>query len=547
MRKSMVYTLSLLLFGSMFPTASPAQLGGMFNKNKKPDTPSTTAPVYSDADKAMLAKIEQMPDIQEKIQTEWTERRQKDLDLAAYINQTVDWGKTQNRIEDHATQTQRLYDNPMVQVYVNNIGQQLVPKDSPNLYAFRVLYDPIPKAYSLSTGTIYVTTGLLSMLDNEAQLGYILGHEIAHVEQRHEYKRVHDAIVNEEFVKEKNAKAEMKKELLGAAMSIGGGMLGAKLGGIGGAGIGVLSGLGISELLYHPKELSLTDWSTVEEDEADEMGARFMLNRGYDVREVPRMYASLDRLVSKDERIGLGFMGNPKRVHERMGHLKQFIEGPFHDDIDKRMKAGGMIGNGPNFPILLAAAKRDNAILALEFDLFDEARQNLEDAIVQRSTDPLVHFYLAKVEGLTARTPEEHQQAIVHIKNALRLDDARGAIPDLHLEYAITLLEQNNPSDREEILKELKTYVILYDRDHGGLPGNMPAIFDYFALVGDNSWYLPGGWYRETQMMNTTGATTISPDQVIHRALSLASELPVADEHPAISAPRPKTPANQHR
>src|SRR5438270_430099 len=78
-----------------------------------------------------------------------------------------------------------LYDNLLVQDHVNRIGQRLVPNDSEKLFAFRVVPDPTPLARALSTGTIYVSTGLISMLDSEAQLAYVLAHEMAHVHLDH--------------------------------------------------------------------------------------------------------------------------------------------------------------------------------------------------------------------------------------------------------------------------------------------------------------------------------------------------------------------------
>jgi len=40
-----------------------------------------------------------------------------------------------------------LYDNPLVQDYVNRLGQSLVPKNSNRLYAFKVTLNPIPEAH----------------------------------------------------------------------------------------------------------------------------------------------------------------------------------------------------------------------------------------------------------------------------------------------------------------------------------------------------------------------------------------------------------------
>ena len=117
-----------------------------------------------------------------------------------------------------------------------------------------------------------------------------------------------------------------------------------------------------------------------------------MLAQGYDAREIPRLYATLDRTISKDSRVGMGFLGNPKRVKERTGHIQEMLNGTLKDEIAKLVKTNGLVGSGTSFPILLAAAKRDNAIIALQYDLFAMAQANLEDALVQRSNDPSVHF-----------------------------------------------------------------------------------------------------------------------------------------------------------
>jgi predicted Zn-dependent protease len=520
-----------LVFLFLLPSLSSAQLGGLLNKagNKKPAGPSDKAPEYSDADKAEMAKIAERPEVQEEIRVAWDTLRQSQMDMAYSINQTAAWGLTDDPINRPGgdlkdfKQVDRLYSNPMTQVYVNNIGQRLVPRDSPNSYAFRILLDPVPKAFSLTTGSIYITTGLLALLDSEAQLSYILAHEVAHVEQQHEYKKIRNFVLQEELNKAKEAKAERTKE----AIALGGALTGGLLGGLakGGAAAiiagalsgGVVGGLA-GELLVHPK-LQETDWSVLEENEADAYGAQYMLDAGYDVREVPRLYVSLDRIVSKDQKVGLGFMGDPRRIKQRTGHIQQLIAGDLKPKLDKLVASNGVTGSGSDFPILISAARRDNAIIAMQYDLFAEARQNLEDALAQRSNDPSVHFYLSRVESITARTPEDKREAVAHIVEGIRLDAARGAIPDLHLEMAISLLDQSNSANKAQIINELKTYVTLYQRDNSGkLPGDMSAIFDYFNLVGETGWYLPPEWYPATQLMNTS-TPTIAPAPTVHKAL----------------------------
>ena len=127
-----------------------------------------------------------------------------------------------------------LYNNPILLRYVNSLGQKIVPQGSPNLYSFRLLLDPVPRAEALSTGTIYISTGLVSMLDSEAQLAYVLGHEIAHVEKRHTYNTIRNEILEEEFDEEKTADVGKKRAIFGAVSAIGGAAIGGAVGGYSG-------------------------------------------------------------------------------------------------------------------------------------------------------------------------------------------------------------------------------------------------------------------------------------------------------------------------
>jgi len=74
--------------------------------------------------------------------------------------------------------------------YLRRIGQSLIP---PGLalekvtWRFRALRDPQPNAFALPNGSIYVTTGLMTLIDNESQLAAVLAHELTHVMRRHTY------------------------------------------------------------------------------------------------------------------------------------------------------------------------------------------------------------------------------------------------------------------------------------------------------------------------------------------------------------------------
>jgi hypothetical protein len=103
------------------------------------------------------------------------------------------------------------------------------------------------------------------------------------------------------------------------------------------------------------------------------------------------------------------------------------------------------------------------------------------------------------------------------------------------MEYAVALMEAADPSNHDQISSELKAYVALSERDHAGLPSNMPLIYDYLTSSGDSKWYLPPQWYA-AQLTNNPGFTTTVPDAVIRKATMLEGPPPPSAPSPAMAA-----------
>lgn len=78
------------------------------------------------------------------------------------------------------------------QRYVELVGNVLVAKvGRPELtFRFAILASSTPNAYATPGGFVFVTRGLLKTLSNESELAGVLGHEIAHVNERHMYKEL---------------------------------------------------------------------------------------------------------------------------------------------------------------------------------------------------------------------------------------------------------------------------------------------------------------------------------------------------------------------
>jgi hypothetical protein len=536
MRRLLAIAFCALLLCGVSALTSSAQLGQLGNALSGKQKKGQDGPVdLSGVDKDKIARIEAMPDVQDAIQDEWDQLRRNDMQLAYGINLTENQGLSQDSLSGDAFDRQRLYSNPVVQSYINHVGQQLIPKSSNNLYTFRVLYDPIPKALTLSTGTIYLSTGLLSMLDSESELAYVEAHEIANIELRQAYLRIRDKNIEIELAKEKAEKEKVITDVAATVMGAGpgGAMIPLRLGSVIGGSAGLATGIEVGHYFIHP-QIEPVLWASKEEDDADDMAVNMMLEQGYDPRQASHLFATLNQVVAADSRMGLGFMGSAPRVKGRQAHLDALLNGQLKAGIELRTKGKGFNANSADFAPMISSVKRDNGILSMDFDLFAVAKRNLQGPVGDRPDDPYAHFYLAKLERLTARTPEERQDALNHLTTALRLDADRGAIPSAHLEYAVALIEQEDPSNHDQIASELKAYVALSERDHAALPANMPLIYDYLSTSGDARWYLPPQWYA-AQLTNTPGFTTTAPDAVIRKATMLEGPTPPPAQSPALA------------
>ena len=512
---------------------------------QKPNSNPEKAPEFSDADKKKMADLEQRSQVKESIQAAWDIKRRADIDYIYNINSSAHFSDVSGpefaTFREHYGQ---LYNNPMLQRYINAIGQRLVPKDSPNIYSFKLLLDPIPKAEALSTGTILISTGMVSMLDNEAQLAYVLGHEIAHVERNHAYTIVRMQVLEPALNAEKEKETKEKRAVLTAVTTFATGGLGGITNGWNGAVVGGLAGLAggiVSSNLIFRDHNTVTEWGDVYENEADEASLHYMLAQAYDVREAPRLYARLETAAARDPRIGLGFMAKGTRMKARTARIQTVLSGEFRPQWEAKLKSGGLTGSSGEFSMIMSALKRDNGIIAIDYDLFAMARDNLEDAVNLRSNDPRAQLYLGKVISLTARTSQDRQDAEGHFLKSIQYDGTRGAYPDPHLEHALHLIGENG--EKSEINNEIQAYVALYQREHMGLlPNNMAILYDYLTLVGDTNWYAAPAAVVSTKnveaiRINSSGGSgPLTGAQVISSAITLM---------PTSSTPAPVDDASQ--
>jgi beta-barrel assembly-enhancing protease len=422
-----------------------------------------------------------------------------------------------------------LYDNPRIQEYVNRLGQQIVPEDSDKLYSFKVVYHPIPYAYTLSTGTILVSTGMISMLENEAQLAYVLAHELAHVYKDHWRIKVMLPLAEFEY----NKRQQAKRAFWGAVLGITAAGIGQAVGGDATA----RTAFDVGQLIgsYYAQNIAL-DWNVVQENEADDFALKATIGNHFDIREVPRLYATMAQVAQRDNRIQLGFLGARPRIHERTEYAQKLIDGPLKGQYQEALQANKIKGIGPEFNLIVAELKRDNGIEAFYNDMFQLAKMNLQESVMLRSDDPLAAYYYGRVLKQVGRTREELDFANQSLLKAISLD-IRHEIPDVQLHRGLLLMDSKDAGKQAEAITAFKSYITDYGRKRATsissdelLPPNLDVIYGYMRLLGEKTWIAP----TVTDLVRSTSTT---PSGTLNGPVLQPSTLPRIEPPSQILSP----------
>ena len=195
-------------------------------------------------------------------------------------------------LEARARKSGAVLEDPALEKYLLGIARRLAPRGALDKLEVRVyvIESPALTAFTTPDGAIFVSMGLLSRLDDEAQLAMVFGHELTHAVNRHhlvEYRTLKEGAD------------------LTAGLPFGLGALGTKA--------------------------AVTGYSRDLEREADEQGLGLLAAAGYDVREAPKPFEHLAAWV-KDAGIEepYQFASHP-RLEERLQSTRTLVETRFKD------------------------------------------------------------------------------------------------------------------------------------------------------------------------------------------------------------------------
>jgi len=82
--------------------------------------------------------------------------------------------------------TSRVVSDPVITEYVNRLGQRIAANSDAKVpFTIKVIESDEVNAFSLPGGYLYIDTGMILAVDNEAELAGVIAHEVAHVAARH--------------------------------------------------------------------------------------------------------------------------------------------------------------------------------------------------------------------------------------------------------------------------------------------------------------------------------------------------------------------------
>jgi hypothetical protein len=165
-------------------------------------------------------------------------------------------------------QSVKLVQDPVVNEYVNRIGQNLVRNSDAQVpFTIKVIDSDEVNAFALPGGFFYVNSGLILAADEEAELAGVMAHEIAHVAARHGMRQM--------------TRANWAQIGTIPLIFIGGGI---------GYGIYEAAGLGLP--------LTFMKFQRNFEAEADYLGLQYMYKTGYD----PQAFISFFEKIQAKEK-----------------------------------------------------------------------------------------------------------------------------------------------------------------------------------------------------------------------------------------------------
>jgi len=175
--------------------------------------------------------------------------------------------------------------------YVENVGKTIAVQsglsNARGDFTVTLLNSPVNNAFAIPGGYVYVTRQLTALMNNEAELAGVLGHEVGHVAARHAAKR---------------QKAATRNSIIGVLGTVLSGAL---------LGDNTFGRLG-QQIFSQGSQMLTLKYSRSQELEADNLGIEYLRRAGYD----PRAMSTVLQSLAQQNALEASLRGTSNRVPE---------------------------------------------------------------------------------------------------------------------------------------------------------------------------------------------------------------------------------------
>jgi len=348
----------------------------------------------------------------------------------------------------------KLADDPLLNDYVERLGQSLVDpavRDTGKVqFRFRVLEDPTLNAFAFPHGSIYVHTGLLARVENEAQLAMVLGHEVSHVEKRHALRHQRSA----------------RRKALGFGIAaVAGSILVAREAGqqaeqgdYSSAAVisrtaDIILGVGLQLAFI----AAVQGYGRDLERESDEEGMAKMVGHGYDPRQAPALFAVMLKERPDPGKAERFFFSSHPANQERRATAEEMLRTRYA----AQAQAGTGVVNTPDYDKRRRIVLRNDARLNLEAGRLEIAEEEIGQVLAMAPADPAALTLKGDLQRRRAAGAREAERrtaedaALEAYRQAIKADP-KYAPP--HRELGIVLLGRG---EKDKARQHLERYLEL--------------------------------------------------------------------------------------
>lgn len=331
--------------------------------------------------------------------------------------------KRQEELEQNIKNSGYLYQNQQLTEYVNRILEKLtgnIEKScNVDLRAY-VISDPECNAFCLGNGAIFIHTGILAAMDNEAQLATLLAHEASHFIYRHELKQFRN-------IKNKSALySTLQVTFAGAPFSAG-------------TLINLLSGYAVLGSIF--------GYSRESEKEADKNAFNLIAASEYDPRETKKFLENLYEVTKLENKKIPYFYSTHPKTKTRIRDYDSFI----NEMQERQGRALSGALNTREFLSVTRLAFLDTITLGIKANKLKPIRFETEKYIKLYPDDFMGYYYLGLIDAQEGKTSEAES----HFKKSIAINQN---FPGNHKSLGVLYYKQGN---KQLAKREFNEYLVL--------------------------------------------------------------------------------------